>query len=81
MKQKDLALIGIVAVVSGVLSIILSGIFLSSPEDRKQSVEVVQPITSNFERPSKDYFNDKSVNPTQTIQIGQDSNSKPFGEE
>ena len=78
MKQKDLAMVFIIAVISGVLSIILSGIFLTPPEKRQQAVEVVQPLNSAFERPDKDYFNDNSNNPTQTIRIGEDPNQEPF---
>lgn len=78
MKQKDFAMVAVVAIVSGVLSIILSGMFLTPSDDRKQSVEVIQPLSADFERPSKDYFNKDSINPTKTIEIGDDSNEKPF---
>ena len=78
MKRKDIVTIIIVAIVSSFLSIILSGMLLSTPEDRQQSVEVVEVISTNFERPDSTYFNDKSVNPAQAIQVGQDPNSKPF---
>ena len=81
MKQKDIGLIAVIAIVSGVLSLILSGLFLSTPESRSQSVEVVQPIASEFDQPSNEYFNADSINPTQTIEIGEDPNDKPFGNE
>jgi hypothetical protein len=80
MKQKDIALIAVIAIVSAVASLLLSGIFISSTEDRKQKVEVVQPIISEFQTPPTEYFNDRALNPTQIIQIGEDPNSKPFGQ-
>ncbi len=76
--KKDAFTILIVAIFSAVLSIILSGLFISTPEDRAQKVEVVDPIVTTFEAPSKEYFNSNSVNPSQNIQIGTDSNSNPF---
>lgn len=78
MKKKDISLLLVVAFVSVVASILLSGVFFSTPEDRAQKVEVVEPILTTFERPDKTYFNSNSVNPTQNIQIGTDPNSKPF---
>ncbi len=78
MKRKDLGIIAIVAIVSAFLSILLSGVLLATPEDRQQSVEVVERISTDFERPDSTYFNNKSVNPAQLIQVGQDPNSNPF---
>ena len=79
MKSKDFAVLFMVAVVSGVISIILSGMIFSKPADRKQSAEVVEIITTTFDRPDSTYFNSNSVNPAQDIQIGKDPNSNPFG--
>lgn len=76
--KKDLTAIFAVAIFSAIFSIIISGLFLSTAEDRKQSVEVVEPISTSFERPSETYYNSKSVNPAQNIQIGTDPNSNPF---
>jgi len=78
MKRKDVGVLIVVAVVSAFLSIIISGLLLSTPEDRHQSVETVEVISTNFDRPDSTYYNDKSVNPAQVIQVGQDPNSKPF---
>lgn len=78
MKKKDIATIVVVVIVSGGLSLILSSVFISSPKKRSTRVEVVQPITADFPEPKKQYFNDKSVNPTQLITIGNNTNTKPF---
>jgi hypothetical protein len=78
MKAKDFGVIALVAIISGVVSILLSGVLFATPEDRKQKVEVVEPISTTFERPDSRYFNNKSVNPSQNIDIGNDPNSNPF---
>ena len=64
-----------------VLSILLSNQFLSTPEDRQQSVEVVEPISADFQRPPEEYFNGEALNPTKTIQIKPDPDSQPFSGE
>lgn len=79
MKQKDIALILVVAFISGVLSIFISRALFSSPKQRQEKVEIVDVITPDFEDPDKKYFNGQSVNPTKLIQIGEDPNQNPFG--
>lgn len=81
MKQKDIALIIIAVFVSGVFSFVLSGFLFSSPKNRQEKVEVVEPISAEFSQPSTKYFNDKSIDPTQLITIGSDSNNQPFKSE
>lgn len=80
MKRKDIGLILVITIISGFISLLISNTYLASPDDRKQLVEVVEPIDSSFQAPPKQYFNDKSLNPTRIIQIGEDPNSKPFGQ-
>jgi hypothetical protein len=77
MKSKDLGLVAFVAIVSAVLSIILSNLIVPGA-DKNQKVEVVEVITAEFQRPPSQYFNQESVNPTQEIRIGQDEGSNPF---
>ncbi len=79
MKAKDIGILVVVAIVSGVISIILSGIFFSTPSDRAQSVEVVEPIATTFDRPTQVYFSADAINPAQNIDVGTDPNSNPFG--
>lgn len=79
MKQKDLALIGAVIIVSAVLSLIISNKIFTTPADRQQQVEVAGPINSTFTTPSSTYFNANSIDPTQSIQIGTNANQTPFG--
>uniref|UniRef100_UPI004055BD37 hypothetical protein n=1 Tax=Candidatus Electrothrix sp. TaxID=2170559 RepID=UPI004055BD37 len=79
MKRKDLYTIIGIAIFSAVLSLILSNVFFSSDESRNETVEVIPVISAELERPPEQYFNDNSINPTQTIQIGGESSPQPFG--
>jgi hypothetical protein len=78
MKQKDIALIIFIVVISSVISFFLSNLLFSGSKNRKQLVEVVEPISAEFHTPDKQYFNDKSVDPTQLIKIGENTNQDPF---
>lgn len=78
MKQKDIALVILISAISGIASFFLSNIFFASPSDLQTEVEVIEPISAEFREPDERYFNDKSVNPTQQITIGDDQNQQPF---
>lgn len=78
MKQKDLILIVIIAIVGAAASFFLSKHIFVTPSDRQQQVAVVQPITTSFPQPDPAYFNSASIDPTQLITIGQNANSNPF---
>ncbi len=77
MKQKDIAVIAVVVIVSMVIASLASK-FILKPEQHIQKVEVVQPISSNFPDPDRRFFNKSSVDPTQNIQIGDNANADPF---
>ena len=78
MKQKDLALIIVIAVVSAVISFIVSNKIFVTPSNRQQKVEVVDAISPSFQTPDPRYFNSNSINPTQSTQIGAGNNQDPF---
>jgi hypothetical protein len=78
MKQKDITLIVVIAVVSAVASFIISNKLFVTPSNRQQQVEVVDRIQSSFSTPSKKYFNSSSIDPTQNTSIGGDTNQNPF---
>lgn len=81
MKQKDYILIVATAIFSGVMSFIISGIFISPSSERSQTAEVVEVITDQFTAAPKQYFNDQSVNPTQLIRVSPNApeGTAPFG--
>ncbi len=78
MKQKDIALILIIIVVSAAISLFVSNSVFSSPKNRQQSVQVVQVITTDFPSADSRYFNSNAFDPAKLITIGQNSNSNPF---
>lgn len=78
MKQKDIALIIIFAVLSAVISFVLSGKIFVTPANRQQPVEVVDKISTEFQLPDARYFNASSINPTVQSQLGTDTNQNPF---
>lgn len=78
MKKNDFTLIAVVVIVSAVFSLIVARVFISSPNNRQEKVEVVGPITTDFPEPDKRFFNDRSVNPTLIIEITPNDNQNPF---
>lgn len=78
MKQKDIALIILIVAIAGMLSFFVSKQLFSTPKNRQQAVEVVQPITADFPKPDERYFNSQAFDPTQTITIGGNANPDPF---
>lgn len=77
MKQKDIALIIVVVVVSGIIAFVVSNLLFGRAKN-SQSADVVQPISADFKVPDSTYFNSNSVNPTKTVTIGNGSNPNPF---
>ncbi len=78
MKQKDIALIVIIVIVSAVVSLLVSNAIFGSPAERNQKAEVVQAITPDLPQPDSRYFNSQAFDPTQVITIQQNANSAPF---
>jgi len=78
MKQKDIALIIVIAAVSAIVSFVVSGKIFVTPANRQQHVEVVDVIKSEFQQPSNKYFNKDSIDPTQLVTIGDNDNQNPF---
>lgn len=78
MKQKDIALIIVIVFISAVVSFFVSGKIFSSPKDRQQKAEVVNPITADLPKPDTRFFNDHSFDPTRVIVLGQNANPNPF---
>ncbi len=77
MKQKDIALIIIVVFVTGVASFFLSGLLFKS-NNLQEKVDTVAPISADLKQPDEKYFNSDSINPTQLIRIGDNTNNQPF---
>ena len=83
MKRKDLMIIAATAFIAAIFSIILSGALLGSPKKNPIKVPSVDVINAIFPSPQTDdtfkpFFNQKAIDPTQLIQIGNQTNSAPF---
>ena len=81
MKRKDFMMIMMVVAIAAVFSFIVSGMFISTPDDREQTVETAEAISAELQRPPVEYFNQEAINPTRTIEIGDESNNQPFDTE
>jgi hypothetical protein len=75
MKQKDVALIILIAGISAIASYYISGKIFVPPKNRQQTVEVVSPISSTFSTPDSKYFNSKSIDPAQPLTLSSSSNT------
>lgn len=78
MKKKDYLLIFMSVIVSTIFSYIVCSRFIVTAKIRQQKVEVVKPITAEFNLPDKNIFNTNAVNPTKLIEIGPNTNVQPF---
>ena len=78
MKQKDIALIILIAGIAAFASFFISRSLFASGTKRSQQAEVVDKISTEFTQPSNKYFNQKSIDPTQLIKIGGSKNNNPF---
>lgn len=77
MKEKDIALIIVIAFVSAIISFVVSNKIFVTPANRQQEVEVVDKVYSSFQTPDSRYFNSNSIDPTHTPSIGT-NNQNPF---
>ncbi|HLC91729.1 MAG TPA: hypothetical protein VJC09_01625 [Candidatus Saccharimonadales bacterium] len=78
MKQKDLALIAVIIIISATLSVFISQAIIVPPKNRQQKVEVVGVISPDFPEPDSKHFNQSAINPTRRVTIGTNSNPDPF---
>ena len=77
MKQKDIAVILVVAIVAAAISLVVTQTLFGSNK-RDLTAEKVDPISSEFKGPDTSVFNQNAVNPTQLIQIGDSNKPSPF---
>lgn len=79
MKQKDVAMILIVAFVSAAVAFVVSNWLFGGQKAGEQTTEIIDVISDDFSQPPEKYFNANAVNPTKLIEIGGESNPSPFG--
>jgi hypothetical protein len=78
MKQKDILLIVVIAIVAGVFSFVVANFFFGGEKAYQLKAAKVEPITQDFTLPNKTVFNPSALNPTKNITIGDSSNTTPF---
>lgn len=82
MKHKDIMLIAGVAVITGIISIILSGIFFNPPK-KDSKVPAAESLPTSLPDIQNDptyssFLNEQALNPAQPVQIGPTGNTVPF---
>lgn len=77
MKQKDIAIIIVVAFVAGVISFFIASKIFVTPENRQQKVEVIDVLTDEFAKPDPRFFNAESINPAKHSGL-EGTNQTPF---
>lgn len=83
MKRKDIISLVAVGVIAAFFSWIITGAVFKSPSNRNTLVPTAQVISPTFpdvkNNPAySSFLNNNAIDPTQTIQIGNSSNSAPF---
>ena len=77
MKQKDIAMIIVIAAISAAVSFVVSNKLFVTPSNRQQKAEVVDKIDPSFQTPSSKYFNSSSIDPTQSSATTGSTNQAP----
>lgn len=78
MKKQDLGIIIAVAIFAGIFSLVASNLIFTPRSTKGLKAQKIDTIQATFNQPDKRYFNTESINPTQLIQIGDNSNGQPF---
>ncbi len=82
MKSKDTATLVVIGVISAFIAYIVAGVVFHA-NSKTEKVPTVQVINATFpdvlnESDYRVIFNDKSLDPTQPIQIQGNNNTHPF---
>lgn len=77
-KQSDIAMIILITSISLVAAYWIGGLIINSPDTRSTAVEIAVPFSADFPEIDKKIFNDKAINPTEKIKIGDANKDKPF---
>lgn len=78
MKQKDILLIAVIAIVAGLFSFLAANFFFGGEKAYKLTAPTIEPITQEFNLPDTTVYNNTALNPTKTITIGDSTNNTPF---
>lgn len=76
-KSRDTMLIGVLALTVGTLTYLATN-SLFGTDKLSTRVEVIEPISSEFDYLEKPYFTNNPLNPTRDITINENNNAAPL---
>jgi hypothetical protein len=78
MKKKDILIVVMVAIVTGLISLLAANYLFGGTKAYNLKAPTVDAISADFKLPSDAYFNKQSINLTKNITIGEGGNNTPF---
>ena len=78
MKKNEIALLILVASIAAFATYFVANAVLGGRTAEPVTVEAASEISPELQPPNKEIFNDKAINPTVPINIGDDNNNSPF---
>ncbi len=78
MKQKDILLIAVVAIVAALVSFLGANFLFGGEKTYKLKAPTIEPISQEFPLPDSTVFNNTALNITKNITIGDSTNNTPF---
>ena len=83
MKRKDIMMLVVVALITGIISLLITNVIFSTPKDRGAKVPTVGVMPTALPDVKNDpaykaFLNSNAIDPTQPVQIGNSQNSTPF---
>lgn len=83
MKQKDIAALALIALITAIFAFVLSGLIFKTPLSRSSTVPTADGISTTFPDIQNDpsyntIFNGNALDPAQPVQVGSTQNSQPF---
>jgi hypothetical protein len=79
-KSKDIATLVLLVGISAIFAFFVSRVLFGNQKSLVTRVEVVDPVSSNFDYENKPYFGKDKINPTKDITIDENNNTKPLGQ-
>ena len=80
LKSKDIATLILLVGVSAMVSFFTSKLLFSNTKTLTTKVEVVSPVSSEFNYENKAYFTADKLNPTKDSTVSGNNNTKPLGQ-
>ena len=78
MKQKDIAMLILVVSISLIAAYLIGNTVFNKESNRTATIEVVKPISPEFPTPDPAVFNERSLNPVETVEIEESDTEQPF---